>query len=97
MTIPVKFAIAEGKRYHQIRNMFKELDQMTSCNQAQEDLRLRIVDDLMQLFDQNSKSIDQVVMYIISNFSHFEETSLQIIQSPTLEIEKHLPSYGKSK
>lgn len=54
MTIPVKFAIAEGKRYHQIRNMFKKLDQMTESDQAQEDLRARTVDDLMQLFDQNA-------------------------------------------
>ena len=79
MTIPVKFAIAEGKRYHQIRNMFKELDSMTECNKAQEDLRVRTVDELMQLFDQNCKSIEQVVMYIISNLSPVEETSLQII------------------
>lgn len=36
-------------------------------------------------------------MYIISNLSNFEETSIQIIQSPTLEIEKHLPAFHKTK
>lgn len=51
MTIPVKFAIAEGPRYHQIRNMFKELDSMTTKSQEQEKLRLRIVKDLMKLFE----------------------------------------------
>lgn len=36
-------------------------------------------------------------MYIISNLSNFEETSITLVQSPTLEIEKHLPAYHKTK
>ena len=97
MTIPVKFAIAEGKRYHQIRGMFKQLDQMTTYSQDTENLRLKIVSDLEQLIDQNSQSVEQIVMYIITTLSHIQDTSLEIIQSPTFEIEKHLPSYNRSK
>lgn len=70
---------------------------MTESNQGQENLRARTVDDLMQLFDQNAQSIEQVVMYIISNLSIFEETSLQIIQSPTFEIEKHITPFNTNK
>lgn len=79
MTIPVKFAIAEGKRYHKIRNMFKELDQMNVADAAHEKLRKQTVEDLIELFDQNSKSIEQVVMYIVSNLPMSEQTSIEII------------------
>ena len=86
MTIPIKFVVQEASIYHEIRNLYKQLD-MTRESSSREDLRLQILDKLIEIFDQNLSSIQQISSL---NFSG----KVIVKQSPTIEF---LPKFQENQ
>lgn len=72
MTVPVKFAILEAKKYHEIRNLFKQLDSFVGSpdkkvyNAEIDDLRAKIQERLLILFRDNGSEIKNVIAKVLS-------------------------------
>ena len=72
MTVPVKFAILEAKKYHEIRNLFKQLDSFVSSpdkkvyNTEIDELRTKIQERLLILFRDNGSEIKNVIAKVLS-------------------------------
>jgi hypothetical protein len=56
MTVPIKFVVKHADTYHLVRNLYKELDQ-TNKLEAREIVRQKIIDRLIEIFDDNVESI----------------------------------------
>ena len=56
MTIPIKFVVDHASTYHQVRNLYRKLDETMNI-EAREDLRIKIQDKLLSIFDENEGQI----------------------------------------
>lgn len=76
MTLPVKFVIAQAKKYHFCRNLFQELDQYLNIAQKSvfsdnkiESIRQKIYGFFLDIFEENQPSLQYLRSIIEKTFS----------------------------
>jgi hypothetical protein len=89
MTLPVKFVIAQAKKYHSCRNLFKELDQYLNIAQKSvysdnkiESIRNQIHGFFSEIFEENQPSLQFLSNIISQKFN--QKSKLILKQSPTI-------------